>query len=340
MRAPRLLLLLVLFAALLSCGKEECAVPVETDEPFIVALPIGAPPIPVPDANQPTKARVELGKTLFFDTGMSLGRGISCASCHSTAHAFSDTVARSVGADGLTGLRNAPSLANVAYHPAYFRDGGIPTLEQQVLAPIHTENEMASSIVDAAELLRTNERYAALSRLAYDRELDPFVITRAIACYERTLISGWSRYDRFIYEDDHHALSASEQRGWEIFNGEEGGCTSCHAGFDLSDHSYRNVGTSIDHTEDPGRERITLDPSDRGKFKVPTLRNVALTGPYMHDGSMATLEEVVEHFASGGVADPNKDPVVHSLVLTAQDKSDVVAFLRALTDERSLDQVP
>jgi cytochrome c peroxidase len=339
MRAYRAVLLLMLFTMLLACGKQDVA-PVETDVPFIVAMPIGAPPIPVPDANRPTKARVELGKALFFDEAMSLGRGISCSSCHSIAYAFSDTVARSAGADGTTGLRNAPSLANVAYHPAYFRDGGIPTLEQQVLAPIHTENEMASSIVDAAELFRGNERYAALSRLAYSRELDPFVITRAIACYERTLVSGWSRYDRFYYEGDVSVLSEEEHRGWGIFNSAEAGCTDCHGGFDLSDHSYRNIGTSLDHAEDPGRERITLDPSDRGKFKVPTLRNVAVTGPYMHDGSMTTLQEVVEHFASGGVADPIKDPLVHPLALTAQDKSDLVAFLRTLTDDRSLDQVP
>lgn len=331
----------LLFATLLlACAREENTIPEQVDEPFIVTMPSGAPAILVPDANRPTKARVELGKALFFDEALSMGHGLSCASCHFAEYAFSDTVARSVGAGGLTGLRNAPSLANLAYHPAYFRDGGIPTLEQQVLAPVHTENEMASDILAASDMLRANGHYVALSRLAYDRELDPFVITRAIACYERTLVSGWSRYDRFHYQGDATALSEEEQRGWELFNGAGAGCSDCHGGFDLSDHSYRNIGTSIDHTEDPGRERITLDPADRGKFKVPTLRNVAITAPYMHDGSMATLEEVVEHFAIGGVADPNKDPLVHPRALSAQDKSDLVAFLRALTDDRSLDQVP
>ena len=330
----------ILATALLACGKEEDAVPEVTDEPFIMTMPSGAPPLPVPEANQLTKARVELGKALFFDEGMSLGRGISCASCHFSERAFSDTLALSVGADGLMGLRNAPSLANVAYHPAYFRDGGIPTLEQQVLAPIHDEAEMASNIVEAAELFRGNDRYAALSRLAYGRELDPFVITRAIACYERTLVSGWSRYDRFHYEGDEDALTEQERRGYELFIGPTTDCAGCHSGFDLSDHSFRNIGTSLDHTVDPGRERITLDPADRGKFKVPTLRNVAITGPYMHDGSIATLEGVMEHFVNGGVDDPNKDPLVHPLALSVQDKSDIVAFLYSLTDDRSLDQVP
>lgn len=330
----------VLMAILLmACGKDD-AVPEETDVPFTVNMPPGAPALPVPDVNLPTVARVALGKALFFDELLSLGEGISCASCHFTGHAFSDTVALSVGADGQLGLRNAPSLANVAYHPALFRDGGIPTLEQQVLAPIHAEEEMASNIADVAELLRANERYASLSRLGYDRELDPFVITRAIACYERTLVSGWSRYDRFVHEGDESALTEQERRGLDLFNSEATNCSSCHSGFDLSDHSYRNVGLSLDHTTDPGRERITLNMADRGKFKVPTLRNVAVTGPYMHNGSLTTLEEVVEHFAGGGVADWNKDPLVRPLELTEQDKSDLVAFLRALTDDRSLDQVP
>lgn len=330
----------LLFAVILvACAKDRNVVPEEVDEPYAVVMPANAPVLPVPVGNEPTVARVTLGRALFFDARLSLGKGISCASCHFRDRAFSDTAALSAGADGALGLRNAPSLANVAYHPAYFRDGGIPTLEQQVLAPIQTVNEMASNIADAAALLRTDERYAPLSRLAYDRELDPFVITRAIACYERTLVSGWSRYDRFV-QGDQLALSGSERRGWELFNSAQTGCTNCHGGFDLSDHSYRNIGTSIDHAEDPGRERITLDPADRGKFKVPTLRNVAITAPYMHDGSIATLEEVVEHFALGGVADPNKDQLIHPLVLSAQDKSDLVAFLRALTDDRSLDQVP
>ncbi len=337
----RLHIPLVAFAVLLliACGKDDDG-PEERDVPFMVRMPAGAPSLPVVQGNEPTVARVTLGKALFFEKAMSLGHGIACASCHFDADAFSDTVALSEGADGLRGIRNAPTLANVGYHPSLFRDGGIPTLEQQVLAPIHAEDEMASDIVEAAALLRGNEQYAALSRLGYGRELDPFVITRAIACYERTLVSGWSRYDRFLYEADSTALTPAEHRGYGLFISPVTRCSSCHSGFDLSDHSFRNVGLTVDHTEDPGRERITLSPSDRGKFKVPTLRNVALTGPYMHDGSIATLEEVVEHFASGGLNDPIKDPLVQPLDLTTQNKADLVAFLRALTDDRSLDQVP
>jgi cytochrome c peroxidase len=331
--------LLACAALMAACAREPVDM-AELDEPYIVQLPPGAPTLPVPGENALTKARVQLGKALFFEKELSLGNGIACATCHLPEHAFSDTSALSHGVGGATGLRNSPTLANLAWHQGFFRDGGVPTLEQQVLAPIHDEVEMASNINDAAALLRDREPYASLSRKAYDRALDGFVITRAIACYERTLVSGWSRYDRFQYQGDATALSADERHGRELFNSDAAGCSGCHSGFDLSDHTYRNIGTALDHTDDPGRERITLQPGDRGKFKVPTLRNVALTAPYLHDGSMSTLEEVVEHFASGGVNDPNKDPLVVPLALSPQDKADLVAFLRSLTDDRSLDQVP
>ena len=324
---------------LASCTREPVDLS-ETDQPYIVQLPPGAPTLPVPPENALTVARVRLGKALFFEKDLSLGNGIACASCHFPDHAFSDTSALSHGVGGATGLRNSPTLANLAWHQGFFRDGGVPTLEQQVLAPIHDEVEMASNINDAAAFLRDREPYASLSRKAYDRVLDGFVITRAIACYERTLVSGWSRFDRFLYEGDATALTTEERHGWELFSTEAAGCAGCHSGFDLSDHTYRNIGTTLDHTLDPGRERITLQPGDRGKFKVPTLRNVALTAPYLHNGSMNTLEEVVEHFASGGVNDPNKDPLVMPRALSAQDKADLVSFLRSLTDDRSLDQVP
>jgi cytochrome c peroxidase len=319
------------------CAKDEAVTP-EVDEPYVVQLPVGITALPVPEANALTHARVTLGKALFFDVRLSLDNGLSCASCHHIASAFSDTVALSVGANGALGLRNAPTLANVAWQTALFYDGGIPTLEQQVLSPIHDEREMASNINTVAEQLRDLEPYASLSQKGYARRLDGFVITRALASYERTLVSGWSRFDRFYYGDEAGALDESEQRGWNVFNSAQ--CNTCHSGHDLTDHSYRNIGSGSDLEADPGRQRITLNTLDRGKFKVPTLRNIALTAPYLHDGSLTTLEEVIEHFNSGGNADPNKDPEMHALSLSAQDKADLKAFLLSLTDDRSLDQVP
>ncbi len=331
-----IIILLPLFAA---CVKDN-AMTSDVDPPFTVHLPMGAPQVPVPADNALTQARVTLGKLLFFDPRLSNGNDLSCASCHHADRAFSDTSALSLGANGAHGFRNAPSLANVAYLPALFRDGGVPTLELQVLAPMQDAHEMASNINAVVGALRDVEPFASLSKKAYDRRFDGYVITRAIASYERTLISGWSRFDRFQYQNDQSALSEEELRGWNIFNGADANCAACHSGSDLSDHDYHNIGTSIDHTADPGRERITLLATDRGKFKTPTLRNIALTAPYMHDGGMSTLDQVIDHFASGGVNDLNKSPLMHAFTLTAQDKADLIAFLRALTDDRSLDQVP
>jgi cytochrome c peroxidase len=190
-----------------------------------------------------------------------------------------------------------------------------------------------------AALLREEERYNALSRVAYGRELDAWVVTRAIANYERTLISGWSRYDRYI-QGDLSALTEQELRGLALFNSEALNCTSCHGGFDLSDHAYHNVGQYLDYSMDPGRGRITLRPEDEGRFKTPSLRNVALTAPYMHDGSMPTLKHVIDHFASGGLPHPNRDPEMRTFTITEEEKADLIAFLESLTDERSLDQLP
>ncbi|HMQ75485.1 MAG TPA: cytochrome c peroxidase [Flavobacteriales bacterium] len=329
----------LLVVGLAGCRKDEPLLQDGPVEPFMLDLPAWMPAPPVPADNPLTRPSVELGRHLFFEPRLSRTGTLSCAGCHFTDRAFSDTVALSLGVAQQPGLRNSPTLANVAYHPALFRDGGVPTLELQVLAPIHDDLEMDHSILTVADELRDEEPYRSLSQQAYGRPLDPYVITRAIANYERTLISGWSRFDRYMYQGEASALTESEVRGWELFSGPVAGCTACHGGFDLSDHSFRNVGQYSTYT-DPGRARISLDPADEGKFKVPTLRNIALTAPYMHDGAMATLGEVVDHFASGGVAHPNKDPLMTPFTLTAQERADLLAFLNALTDERSLDQVP
>ncbi|MBX2972977.1 MAG: c-type cytochrome [Flavobacteriales bacterium] len=321
------------------CRKDPALEVAAADAPFELRLPPGAPYPEVPAAYPMTRASVALGKALFFDPRLSRDGTVSCASCHSPAHAFSDTLPLSRGVDGRTGMRNAPTLANVAYHPALFRDGGVPTLEAQVIAPVLDPDEMDHTLQGAAERLSGDADYQQWSRLAYGRELDPYAITRAIAAYERTLISGWSRFDRFHYQGDADALSESEQRGWRLFSSEALNCTACHNGFDLSDHTYQNIGQYMEYA-DPGRARISLDLADHGKFKVPTLRNIARTAPYMHDGAMATLEEVVDHFASGGHAHPNRSPLMTGFSITETERSDLIAFLHALTDERSIDQVP
>jgi cytochrome c peroxidase len=307
------------------------------DGPFALELPAGFPPLPDHVGAPLTEASVRLGKALFFDARLSRDGTIACASCHFPERAFSDTIALSRGVEGRLGMRNAPPLTNLAWHPAFFRDGGIPTLEQQAIAPIHDPVEMDFNVQQAAALLADEEPYASLSMLAYGERLNALHLVRSLANYQRTLVSGWSRYDRFR-QGDGTALSQQERHGMELFNSDALGCGTCHSGHDLTDHRYHNIGLYTD-SPDPGRERITLDAADHGRFKTPTLRNIALTAPYMHDGSMVSLEEVVDHFARGGQPAPNKSPLVNGFGLNEQDRSDLVAFLKALTDERPIDQV-
>lgn len=331
-----LLWLLPGLAALAACTKEPGPEATPGGAPFIVATPPGWPSLPVRADNPLTTASVELGRALFFDERLSLGRGHSCASCHRPGRAFSDTVPLSIGVQGLPGLRNAPTLANTAYHALLNRDGGAPTLEQQVLVPLSAKDEMDSDPQQVVDLLRTDPAIAGAAMRAYGRDFDLYVLTRAIANYVRTLIGGHSRYDRYV-QGDTLALAGPEVRGMRLFNG-AAGCSACHGGFDLSDHAFHNTGIRTDDAADPGRQRITLDPADRGRFKTPTLRNIALTAPYMHDGSMATLEEVIDHFDAGGLPDPNKDPLMIPLQLTPEQKHELAAFLRSLTDEIPLDR--
>lgn len=336
----RLFHIVFIAAALISCRKDEADDAEAGNMPFPLRLPPGAQMPNVPAENPLTEASVQLGKALFFDTRLSRNGTISCGSCHHPDAAFSDTLAKSLGVDALPGFRNSAPLGNVAYHDAFFRDGGVPTLEMQVLAPVHDPLEMDHDINAAATVMRELEPYRTLSMKAYERPLDAYVITRAIANYERTLISGWSRFDRYFYQGEASALTEAEVRGWQLFASEELNCTACHSGHDLSDHGYHNVGQYLDYGEDPGRARITLQPGDVGKFKTPTLRNIARTGPYMHDGAFATLDEVIEHFAEGGQPHPNRSPEMANFALTPEEKADLIAFLNALNDARSLDQVP
>lgn len=335
----RPVILLVLVLALAACKRDtDEEVSVQDGTPFLVQLPAGFPAISTPSDNPLTQASVALGKLLFFDKRLSRDATISCGSCHFPELAFSDTLPRSLGVDGQPGLRNAPPLVNLAWHDSYFRDGGVPNLEQQVIAPVHDPLEMDFSISRAAAALRYHEPYTTLSMKAYGREMDSWILTRAIANYERTLVSGWSRWDRWM-QGEASVLTESEQRGWQLFSSPELNCMACHSGFDLSDHAFHNVGQYLAY-DDPGRERITLNPTDNGKFKTPTLRNIARTAPYMHDGAMSTLEEVVAHFASGGQPHANRDPEMRIFALTEEERADLISFLHALNDERTIDQVP
>lgn len=300
------------------------------DRAYQLDYPDHFPEPNIPDDNQLTELRVELGKKLFFDKRLSADGTISCGSCHFQELAFADSEPLSTGINNRIGKRNAPGLFNLAWKERFLADGGVPNLELQVMVPLHDEREMGSNILDIAPALDDIAVYAQLSRAAYDRPVDAFVITRAIAAFERSLVSGNSSYDQYL-EGNEQALNDSEIRGMELFFSSRTNCSSCHSGPFFTDGGYHNVGLYKLY-QDIGREGITLDPSDNGKFMTPSLRNIAHTAPYMHDGSIATLEEVIEHFDQGGTPHPIKDPQIEPLQLNEQEKLDLVNFLGSLSD--------
>ncbi len=325
----------LLFWCLLALSCWACA---EQDElaidtfPALMAVPAGFPAIEVPEDNAFSPERWALGKRLFYDPVMSVDSTVSCASCHRPNLAFSDNRAMSPGVAGRPGVRNSPSLANVAYQPYFTREGGVPTLEMQILVPIQEHNEFDFNIVLLAERLAQDASYVEQAAAAYGRQPDPFVITRALACFERSLLSGNSPFDQFEYQNRKTALSREALRGMDLFYSDRTNCSVCHSGFNFSNYAFENNGL-YDVYADPGRFRLTGDTSDMALFKVPGLRNVAVTGPYMHDGTFERLMDVIEHYNQGGKAHPHRSPLIRPLQLTEQEKADLVQFLEALTDE-------
>jgi len=321
---------LLLILIIISCRKDDEIEPLYS--PALMETPKGFPDINFPEGNEFTKARWDLGKRLFFDQGLSVDSTISCASCHKPELAFSDDIAFSLGVEDRLGTRNASTLANIAYHPYFTREGGVPTLEMQVFVPVQEHNEFDFNIVLIADRLKQDSTYVEMAHSAYDREVDAFVITRALACFERSLLSGYSLYDQYTHHGKEGALSASAIRGMNLFFDEKTNCSKCHSGFNFSNYAFENNGLYEEY-EDEGRFRLTGNESDRALFKVPSLRNIELTAPFMHDGSLNTLEEVIEHYQAGGKNHPHKSDLIQPLNLTESEKADLIEFLESLTDE-------
>lgn len=333
---------------------------------------LGLPPLVAPEDNVLTEERVELGRKLFFDRRLSLNGTQSCAMCHIPEQGFTNNeLATAVGLEGRSVGRNAPTLYNVAYMERLFRDGREENLEQQAWQPILHRNEMANpSIGFVLRRLEALPDYDGMFESAFDGNgPDIGNVPRALAAYQRTLVSGNSPFDRWYYGGDDNALSEDEVRGFAVFSG-RGNCVSCHTiqadhalftdqkmhntgvGYarsqdkeggstrvqlapgvfvDVSDEIIREVGSRI--PPDLGRSRVTGNPEDRWSFVTPSLRNVALTRPYMHDGSLGTLAAVVDFYDRGGVPNPLQDERIQPLRLSEQERADLVAFLQALTGE-------
>ena len=343
------------------------ALPVETD-PFIVPEDSGAgsstilpsftglqrefPSIIAPLDNPTTDAKIELGRLLFYDPILSTNNDLSCAHCHHPDAGFADGQVKALGAGGsgagpertggVTLARNTPSLWNVAYVPALFWDGRADTLEDQTNSPLTHVDEMGSNPAEIRAELQALDDYQQLFSQAFagsGEEVVTFENTqRALASFQRSLVTNSSPFDRYA-AGQVEALTAQQRRGLNLFRSGATRCFECHAAPTFASETFRVVGVPSD---DPGRGALT-DSLPDGAFRVPTLRNVALSAPYMHDGSLATLEAVVQFYVDGGgraFGNEEIDPFVRGFDLTEQEKADLVSFLYALTDERQLPQVP
>lgn len=294
-------------------------------------IPSGFPYPIIPEDNTPTMARVRLGEKLFFDKNISQDSTIACASCHLPERAFADNQAKSPGIGGRLGKRNSPSILNAAYLDLINKDGGVKKLDMQAIVPIEDENEMGISLLKVARRLEKDPEYVELAKEAYDQPPNPFVITRALASFVRTLYSGDSPYDQHN-RGDSSAMSALALKGKELFESDRLNCTACHNGFNLTNNAFENNGL-YEFYKDFGRMLITADSVDMGKFRVPSLRNVSMTGPYMHDGSIPSLAKVLEHYEfRSNHPTENQSSKIKPFTLEEDDKHALLAFLEALTD--------
>jgi cytochrome c peroxidase len=338
----------------------------------LLELPAGMPLPVIPADNQPTAAKILLGRHLFYDARLSGNGTQSCASCHRQELAFTDGRATALGATGQHHTRGSMSIANALYLPALgWADPRVTTLEEQALVPMLNEQpvEMGARGREGEILgrLSADPVYRRLFSAAFPGDDDPFTmrnVARAIASFERTIVSGRSPFDRFVFGGDEAAMDESARRGMKLFFSDRTGCAHCHGGVNFSGpirlparvdaltglpgveavdprpvfHNtglYDLDGGGAYPDRETGLQRVTGDCEDMGRFRAPSLRNVELTGPYMHDGSVGTLDEVLDHYAAGGRAgagNPRVSADLRPFVLTAKEKTDLIAFLRALTD--------
>jgi cytochrome c peroxidase len=292
--------------------------------------------VPFPRDNPYTVEKAVLGKKLFFDPRLSAANVQSCATCHNPAFGWSDGQPRGVG-HGMRALgRRSPSIVNAAWAQIFMWDGRAPTLEFQALGPIHAEAEMNLPIDRLVERLSALDQYRSLFAAAFPNEaIAADNIAKALATYERTVVSSWAPFDAWV-EGDETAISESAKRGFVLFR-TKAGCAECHRGWNFTEDSFHDVGLP---SPDVGRAAIVPGLKLQHAFKTPGLRDITRRGPFMHDGSLATLEAVVDHYDRGGVSRPSRSDLVKPLGLSAQEKRDLVAFLESLSGESDPTTIP
>ena len=304
--------------------------------PYAIVSPSGFPTMPIPENNPMTVEGIALGKKLFHDPVLSRDGTQSCTSCHLQIAGFSDTNRFSQGINGSFGDRNASTIINAGWNIFNFWDGRVATLEDQAFDPIVNPIEMNNTWENVENMLNASETYKELFRKAFNiDDIDSIHVVMAIAQFERTLISVNSRYDKYLRQE--LQLTPSELNGYVIFNTEKGDCFHCHGTEMFMDNLFHNNGLDIEPFLDIGLAKVTGLTSDNGKFKTPTLRNIEFSAPYMHDGRFSSLEEVVEHYNSGLNYSSTIDPLmkklnIGGLQLTNQEKQDLIAFLKTLSE--------
>lgn len=341
MLKPKFILLVIIGLSVLSCNQ-----PDDSDQyvptPYELDIPQGLPPMDpfIPADNPMTVEGVALGRKLFYDPLLSGDNTQSCSSCHLQEHGFGEPQQFSVGIDGSVGTRNAMSLINLGWNQfGFFWDGRAATLEDLVFEPVTNPIEMNTTWPEVEAKLNADQNYRQSFKEAYNiDQIDSVHVSKAISQFLRTLISGNSKFDRY-YNQQIVQLSESELRGLILFNSEGADCFHCHGlGGLITDNKFHNNGLDVDFSADEGRYLVTGDDADKGRFRTPTLRNIELTAPYMHDGRFFTLEEVVGHYSEEVKQSATLDPLMELVgnggaQLTPQEKQDLIAFLKTFTDQ-------
>jgi cytochrome c peroxidase len=350
----------VLLACVTACAAHAADAPLPAAYEW--RLPPGFPRPAVPPDNPMSEPKVQLGRRLFHETRLSGTGRYSCASCHRPELAFTDGRPRALGATGESVKHSAMTLANVAYNAAFtWSDSNLHSLEAQMRQPLFNEHPVEMGLANraqaAVDALTADSAYGQYFAAAFPGDSAPISIdhiVKAIAAFERTLISGRSPFDRYVFDDDPNALSEAQKRGMALFFSARVGCAHCHSGLNFSGPvvyaghereraTFANNGLyDVDGrggypANDQGLIDHTHQAADMGKFRVPTLRNIALTAPYMHDGSLASLEQVIDHYAGGGHKSAQRDPHVRPLVLSPTERADLIDFLQSLTDREFID---
>jgi len=348
-----ILLLICLFATLISCKKEGCIDPIAINynpeahinngsceyfstTNYNVITPNGFPNMLIPENNPMTIEGISLGEKLFNDPILSGDETQSCASCHIQSSSFSDPNQFSTGINGSQGFRNASAIINAGWNTSLNWNGSASSLEEQAFEPIRNPNEMNNTWINVENKLNSDSEYMQLFKQAFRIDyIDSIHVVKAISQFERSLISANSKFDKFYRGEAN--LTASELNGYAIFNSEKGDCFHCHGTLLFTDNLFHNNGLDTEPFSDLGLSAVTNNPFDNGKFKSPSLRNIEVSSPYMHDGRFSSLEEVIDHYDSGGKFSSTVDPLMKKLGiglnLTNQEKIDLIAFLKTLTDD-------